>query len=88
METDLEVWNMSKWRFLQSEASLWIFGNKFLEVALFLGALVWFYFEFFSAGLLKNLKYLGLFGCKPPQISYTDNLSFPALHVSPDIPRA
>ena len=60
MNTDEEVWELYKSRFLQTEASLWLIGNKTLEIALFVGVLVWFYFEFFSSGLLENTKFIGL----------------------------
>ena len=43
MNTDEEVWALSKSRFLQTKASLWLIGNKALEVALFVGVLIWFY---------------------------------------------
>lgn len=60
MNTDVEVQELSKSRFLETEASLWLLGNKSLEIALFVGIYIWFYFEFFSSGPLENIKFIGL----------------------------
>ena len=60
MESNEQIWNLSKWRFLQEEASLWIFGNKVLEFVLLIGIVAWINFEFFSYGILHNIKYTGL----------------------------
>lgn len=60
MESSKQIWNLSKWRFLQGEASLWVFSNKALEFALLIGVVTWIYFEFFSYGIYENIKYIGL----------------------------
>ncbi len=59
-EQDIKVWDLSKWRFLQCEASLWIISNKLLEVTHIIGFMTWIYFEFISVGSLESIKYLGL----------------------------
>ena len=60
MNSNEKIWNISKWRFLQSEASLWIIGNKGFEIVFLVGVVVWVYFEFFSFGNYQYIKYLGL----------------------------
>jgi hypothetical protein len=60
MELRKQIWNLSKWRFLQGEASLWVISNKALEYALLVGVLTWVYFEFFSHGIYKNINYIGV----------------------------
>ena len=60
MNSDEKIWNIAKWRFIQSEASLWIIGNKGFEVAFLVGLVVWIYFEFFSFGHYQYIKYFGL----------------------------
>jgi hypothetical protein len=60
MGSDRQVWNLSKLRFLQGEASLWIFSNKVLEIVLTFGIAIWLYFEFFSPYIYEKIKYLGL----------------------------
>jgi hypothetical protein len=58
--SDEKIWNIAKWRFLQSEAALWIIGNKILEIVFLLGLVMWIYFEFFSSGNYQYFKYIGL----------------------------
>jgi hypothetical protein len=60
MESHEQIWNLAKWRFLQEEASLWLFSNKVLEIALFFGVATWIYFDFFSFDYYTYLKYIGL----------------------------
>jgi hypothetical protein len=38
-----QIWNISKWRFLQSEASFWIVRNKVLEILAFGSVVLWFW---------------------------------------------
>lgn len=54
-----QIWNLAKFRFVQSEASLWVISNKVLEVAWFLGISCWIYYEFFSFNY-TYLKFIGL----------------------------
>ncbi len=54
------IWGLSKWRFLQCEASVWTLGNKVLELAFFAGLSIWIYFEFFSGGVYTYIKIIGL----------------------------
>jgi hypothetical protein len=60
MESSETIWNLSKWRFLQADARLWVFSNKALEIVLLAGIVTWVYFEFFSYGIYENIKYIGL----------------------------
>jgi hypothetical protein len=60
MNSDEKIWKIAKWRFLQSEPSLWIIGNKWVEITFLVGAVVWIYFEFLSIGTFQYIKYLGL----------------------------
>lgn len=60
MDSHEQIWNLAKWRFLQGEASLWLFSNKVLEIALLVGVATWVYFEFFAFANYTYLKYIGL----------------------------
>ncbi len=60
MNSDEKIWNIAKWRFLQSEARLWIISNKGFEITFLVGMIMWIYFEFFSSGNYQYIKYLGL----------------------------
>lgn len=53
------IWAIAKWRYLQSEARLWIISNKALEIIFLIGASAWIYFEFFAHSY-GFMKYLGL----------------------------
>ena len=59
MDQHEQIWNLAKFRFVQSEASLWVISNKVLEVAWFASISCWVYFEFFS-GNYTYLKFIGL----------------------------
>ncbi len=62
MDPDTGVWNLAKWRFLQ-QARLWLLGNRFLEMTVLVGVMMWIYFEFFasSGGSLKYVALLIVF---------------------------
>ena len=47
MDSHKQIWNLAKLRFLQGEASLWVFSNKTIDVIGIFGLAIWFYFEFF-----------------------------------------
>lgn len=60
MKLDEKIWDIAKWRFLQSEAAHWFINNKLFEIVFLVGLSAWVYFEFFSTGNYSNIKYLGL----------------------------
>jgi len=60
MNSHEQIWNLAKFRFLQSEASLWVISNKKVEIFWVIGIAIWVYFEFFSFGNYMYLKYIGL----------------------------
>jgi len=60
MNTSEKVWAIGKWRFLQSEARLWLIGNKALEIIFFTSFGIWLYFEFISNSYVF-FKHISLF---------------------------
>ena len=59
MRTSESIWAMAKWRYLQSEARLWVISNRVLEIIFLASAGVWTYFEFFSHSY-EFMRYVGL----------------------------
>jgi hypothetical protein len=59
MDYHNHIWNLSKMRFLQSTASVWILSNKIFEILLFSGIIMFLYFDIFVFNDFKYLKYFG-----------------------------
>ena len=60
MNYSQRIWNHSKWRFLQSEASLWLLGTKFIDLVFISGIIVWFYFDNYTVDNIQYIKYVGV----------------------------
>ena len=54
------IGRIAKWRFLQSEASLWSAGNRVVEFLFFIGTIMFLYFDNFVFDDFKYFKYIGI----------------------------
>jgi hypothetical protein len=56
-----KIFVTSKWRFLQSEASLWFISNRFYYIAFIVGFTAYFWFLFFPTDhFIRYSKYIGI----------------------------